>query len=349
MNTPNQKITIWPEHIRQRPGMYLGDLRFTGFKQLLEYLFEEILKYCRESPVLEIEFPEANRFIIVVHNANIAKFISRIKNLENSSTLPGALGLQVFIATGSEVSIAVNEGTSLVVLNSQKGRIEIAASSSTNKERTVRMEYSLDKEIFKDFLPDYDLTNEFLRQFAYLNPFLKIISTDKTTAEEQRNIYHFPAGVFKQLDRIIAGFPYTRPSIRVNIEATVNRFSYKIGIAYPNAGPDKPIIKTYAGNIETFLGGSFNDGILDGLITAVKDHAKKENTEILISRKLALNKFVIVAAVTGEDFTFTGSTKRKLGMPKLRKDVKQLVAKDMAAYFEADPAAARVIINVFGG
>jgi DNA gyrase subunit B len=193
----------------------------------------------------------------------------------------------------------------------------------------------------------YDHFNTFLRQFAFLNPGLKIISIDNTTDELQRNVFNYPTGVLGELDYYIAQQPFGDPLLRIEINAKVGEYSYKVGISYSNVWIDKSFFKTYAGNVETYLGGSFDEGILEGIISAIRHVARKENADVLISRKLAKEQLTVVAAVQGEDFEYEGSTKAELGMPKLKKDVKRLVHERMIDFFKSNPGAVKDILNKF--
>lgn len=327
--------------------MYIGDLRLTGFKQMLEYLFEEILKDCLENPIFEIVFFQDTKITIKIFNADTKKFLFRIDELQATDDRISSLGLGVFITLSSDISIAVHDLPTSVILFGQKGDFKIATTTSSEEEKSITISYTADKEIFRDFELVYEQVNSFLRQFAFLNPNLKIISIDKTTDEFQRNIFFYPTGVFKQLDYFISQQPYGIPTLRVDIEANIEKYSYRIGISYSNIWLDKSVIKTYAGNIETYFGGSLNNGILEGLILSIKKIAQKENADIVINRKLVKEQLIIIAAVRGEDFNFEGSVKRKLGMPKLQKDVRQLVFEQMTNYFDLNPKATEAILNKF--
>lgn len=347
MPNKDTKIYKWKENIRKRPAMYIGDLRLTGFKQMLEYLLEEILDSCLENPIFEIVFFRENRITIQITNADNQKILLRFGDLQTTDDQISSLGLGVFITLSSDISIAVNEPPTLIVLHGQKGDFEIVVKTSEEEEKNITIGYTADKETFKDFELVYEQVNSFLQQFAFLNPNLKIISTDKTTEELQRNIFHYPTGVFKQLDYLLSQQLYGIPSLRVDIEAHSEKYSYKIGISYSNIWLDKSFIKTYAGNIETYLGGSLNDGILEGLILSIREFARKENVDIVINRKLVKEQLVVIAAVKGQDFNFEGSVKRKLGMPTLKKEVRQIVSEQMTNYFEANPKAKENILYKF--
>ena len=347
MHNQETQIYKWKDHIRKRPAMYIGDLRLTGFKQMLEYLFEEILDGSLESPIFEINFFRDNRITIKITNVDTKKILLRLEDLKTKDDRISSLGLGVFITLSSDISIAINRPPTLVVLHGQKGDFETAATTSQEEEENIIIGYTADKEIFKDFKLVYELVNSFLCQFAFLNPNLKIISTDKTTEELQRNIFHYPTGVFKQLDYFVSQQPYGASCLRVDIEANIGKYSYRIGISYSNVWLDKSVIKTYAGNIETYLGGSFNDGILEGLVLSIKNIAHKENIDIQINRKLVKEQLIVIAAVKGENFNFEGSVKRKLGMPKLKKEVRQLVCEQMTNYFESNLKAKENILQKF--
>ncbi|WP_153798524.1 hypothetical protein [Foetidibacter luteolus] len=337
----------WKEHIRKRPGMYIGDMHFTGFKHMLEYFFEEILEDCSENLILKIDFFKGNTITIKLINADTKKFLLRIEELQSTENKMQSLGIHILTTLSSDISIAINDQPNLLVLYGQKGDFKIAATTSQKKEKNIVITFTADKEIFKDFELVYEHINTFLRQFALLNQNLKIISTDKTTNELQRNIFCYPTGIFKQLDYLISQHPYCLSSLRIDIDAEIDNYIYKIGISYVNIWCDMPLIKTYAGNIETPLGGSLNEGILNGLILSIKKIAQKESIEIVINRKLVKKQLVLIAVVKGKNFQFKGSTKTKLGMPKVKKDVTQLVYEHMKNHFDTNKNTTSYILNKF--
>lgn len=347
MQNQDTPVYKWKDAIRKRPGMFLGELRLPGFKQMLEYLFEEILRDCFENPIFEIDFYPENRFTVRVSKINTKQFLLRLDNLQPTDDSITSLGLGTIIVLSADISIAVNDLPTLIVLYGQKGNFETVTSTSQEKENNVIISYTVDKEIFKDLEFVYEQINGFLRQFAFLNPHLKIISTDKTIDEFQRNVFYYPTGVLKELDYFISQQPYGLHSNRIDIDAQIDKYSYKIGILYSNIWLNTSFIKTYAGNIETFLGGSLYDGILEGLVLATKKVAQKENADIVINRRLVKKELIVIAAVQGDDFEFEGSVKRKLGMPGIKKDVMQLVSERATTYFESNPKATESILYKF--
>lgn len=327
--------------------MYIGDLRLSGFKQMLEYLFEEIVEECFESPVFEIVFYKDNRLSIKIHNADTKGIILRLEQLQTKDNIFEILGFGILISLSNDISIAIHDLPTIFLLSGRQGNFDIATSTSEEDKNVVIISFTADKEIFKDFEIEYEQINGFLRQFAYLNSGLKIISIDKRTDELQKNVFNYPTGVFKQLDYFISQQAYGIPAFRIDIEAEIEKYSYKIGISYSNTWPDKSVFKTYAGNTETFLGGSLNSGILEGLILAIKGIAKMENVETVINKKNIKEQLIVIAAVKGEKFNFEGSTKRKLGMPELQKNTRKLVCEQVTKYFNLNPHAKEFVLYKF--
>ncbi len=330
------------EHIRKRPGMYVGPLNVAGFNHMLELFFEELLKDCYKDPIFEIEFLPLNRFELKVINIDTAKLFFRIEHLNSKDSL----GLAVFITLNSNISISTDLPIS-VILHGKNGNNKITKPATVPEKSNIIIDYTLDTETFTEFSFSYEQTNIFLRQFAFLNPSLKIISIDRITEELQRNIFCYPTGIFKQLDFIVSKQLYGKPLLRVDIEKQTDKFFYQIGICYAYLYTDNAVVKSYAGNIETYLGGSLPDGIIAGLIKALKYTAQKENFEVAISKKLVLEDLNLIAAIKGEDLIFYGSTKRKLRMPKLRNEVKEIVFEEMIAYFESNPKIKENMVDKF--
>ena len=337
----------WREHIRMRPAMYMGLTNVSGFTQVLGYFFEELLNDSISNPTFEIEFISTSRLNIKITNVDTKRFLLRFNELHSVNKIQGALGLVILLALSSTILITINNSPTATILQGKKDTDEIISSTKATEEKSIIIDYTIDSEILKDINLNYEIINDFLQQFAFLNPSLKIISTDKTNNELQRNIFFYPSGIFKQLDIHLLKQLYGAPRFKYYIEKDTGIYSYKIGLCYGNLWPEKTLIKSFAGNVETHLGGSLLDGVLAGLIKTIKHFAKKENTGINISKKLVIDGLNLIAIVKGENLVFAGSTKVKLGMPKLRKEVKEIVFEEMTAYFEANPIVKENVLDKF--
>jgi len=337
----------WIEHIRKRPGMYIGDLEITGYKQILEYLLTALAEDSFAKPVFEVEFYAENKATLKIIGVDADKFFKRIVELDTENKRISHLGIVVLIALSADIIMTIKMLPTIIILRGKNGNFDYTVSTSLEKENNIIIEFTLDNEIFKPFKAVYEQVGSFLKQFALLNTNVKIISIDKTGDELKRAVFYYPAGIFSEVEDYVAMHPYSKSTMMVKIDADANELFYKICICYTNLPIEKSLIKTYAGNIETFLGGSLNDGIFEGFISAIKALAKKKNVSIAISKKIAARQLVLIAVVKGHGLVFEGSIKRKLGMPRVAKDVRQIVFNHLSAYFQANPNIAGFVLNRF--
>jgi DNA gyrase/topoisomerase IV subunit B len=337
----------WREHIRRRPAMYLGDMRMTGFNRMLEFFLAYVTPI--DPGHLEIEFTclSDHQMRIRLSSAAAPKLRQAIAQLQAMDNPLDALEVGILLALSAAIDIVIHHGGTSSVLKGQRGDFTVTEVESLAREEGAWIDFHLDNEIFMDFVLDYALLNHFLRQFAILNPGVKIISTDNLTEELQRNVFCYPRGVFQLLDEHLIFETYGPPLLRMDIDASIGGYIYKVGIAYTYALRQPHFVRSFAGEIETYFGGSMKEGVLDGVLMAIKEIALAENVNLPRGRKFFQKDLAVVAAVRGENFVFEGSTKWKLGMPHVRKDVRQLVFQKMRQVFEANPHLKKEILDKF--
>ncbi|MCZ8286613.1 MAG: hypothetical protein O9353_14270, partial [Bacteroidia bacterium] len=57
--------------------------------------------------------------------------------------------------------------------------------------------------------------------------------------------------------------------------------------------------------------------------------------------------FTFLAVIKGEDFSYEGSTRRKLGMPEVQSDVRDIVCEHLLAFYEHEPNKAEQVLTQF--
>lgn len=342
-----QEETISPqEHIRKRPGMYIGDIRLKGVQQMLEYLFEDQLKLALSDPILEVDFLPDNVLCIITRNINTHKYYSYLEGLCVNNNTANWLGSAVLVALSDEIRIEINSSTSVITLSGQKGRLKVETSTSLGADDNVKILYKLDREIFKTVTLIYEYFIAFFQQFAILNPGLKIITRDNSGRELQRNIYYYPKGILERFRHYLLACSSCIAS--VELDTILQDYSCKIGIAYAYSWPqaDEPI-QTYANNINTYLGGSLHDGVIKGIVAALKKLAQERDVEVLVNKKNVKNNLIIMAAIKGDNLEFVGSVRRKIDMPEVEKDVKRIVTETLLRYLKANEDVAKATLKQF--
>ncbi len=340
MNPSETQQIQWSQHIRMRPQMYIGSLQKEGLISMLENLFEEILRYTTADPVFDLGFYPDNRIVLVVKHINTSSLGSYLSSLDKPFEIY-QLGTRTVISLSEKIRIIAGD----TLLRAKEGNYEMTASG-TKDDHTASFDFTLDHSIFKELKIRYDQLIPFLQQFAYLNPSLKLIVADHGGEGLQRNLFHYPRGIIEQLESGMRSDYYHAGLLRLNIEAQVGGYHYQIGI-FNNYWLDGGLTKTFAGNMELYYGGSLEKGIYSGISVATKRLAKKKNITVSMERKTMEKHFTFLAVIKGEDFSFEGSTRRKLGMPQVQSDVKEIVCEHLLAFYEHEPDKAEQVLTQF--
>lgn len=324
------------EFIRRRPGMYIGNLYLMGFKSLLHDVLEDLLDQCTGAPVFELTFYPDNRLVIVVRPVDAGLFAKELMVFKELSYLE-KLGTRVLTALCDRISFFAGERQEHLVATARQGYFDTTIPVKESSGDVIAIDSRLDPTIFKEFRIVYQDILPFLQQFAYLNPSLKIISSDHTTQEPQRNVFHYPEGVGAQLDDAIQQAYYPHVWYRSNIEARENAYHYSIALSN-NVWRSKPMMRTFTNNIEMTDGGALENGIIQGIARFLKHIAREQKIKIRASRKEVSRHFGFIAVVKGKDFVYEGCIRTRLGGKAIQQDVSGIVFRHlMNAYTNGDP------------
>lgn len=335
------------EHIRKRPAMYIGDLALQGFKNMLGYFFDEINSSAGQIPIT-VEFKKDNVVCIEVSQIDTQTIIELLQEIDKEVPVK-LLALPVIAALAEQIHITVQNPPSLVVLWGNKGSYQMAASTSQEKDQKLLIEFKIDFDIFNKFDLDYDILNDFIRKYAYLNSNFKIKCIDSRHDEIRINIYYYPNGISHLLDYKIGKQLYCNTSFRFDRKVKIDNYSFEISFAYLNVWLKHTDITSYAHNTELIFGGSLVEGILDGILTALKEVAAWQNKKVVINRKKIKEQLILIATVKGDeyDFVFKGSLKGELDMPKMKKQIKDYIHLELINYFKCNESIATMMLGKY--
>lgn len=319
------------EHIRMRPAMYIGFLNHLGYNELISYFIEDFIK----AEIYDITFilKKDNRLVMkwispgkTFFNTQIIKSIDQYKQGEFYLSLAGIIALTEYS------TIEIN---GLSVLQSEKGNFDILDSINyINEEEACSwtIDFIPDQDIFKDLILSYKVLNDLFRRFSFLNPNMKIRSIDESGDEQQINIFHYPDGLAEIIDdEVQKRLPYNSYFFTLNFRKKTE-YSYSVAFAFADYQVFTPKIQMYANYKETILGGSLLNGIIQGFKMSLKEEAVKRNIKLNISTTILKKYLLLYASVQGE-LTFLGSTRWKLGTPKVQMEIKNFMYEELKLYF----------------
>src|SRR5262245_43855937 len=205
-------------HIRQRPGMYIGDTSTKGLHHLVYELVynsvdEALAGHCHNIHVkidvdgsLSVgddgrgipveEHPEAKRPTLEVVLTTVgagAKFDKR--TYKTSAGLHG-IGSKAVTALSDWVEAEVHRDGKVYVQEYERGKPTTEVTERGVSKRTgTKVTFHPDPEVFHETTFDYDTLEVRLRELAFLNKGLSIKLTDERAETKKEEVFKYDGGI----------------------------------------------------------------------------------------------------------------------------------------------------------
>ncbi|MGD1839981.1 MAG: hypothetical protein ACFB0B_03670 [Thermonemataceae bacterium] len=286
------------EHIRKRPGMYLGGVGSKGIILLLKGLVSNCIEVsATDHYFFQIELvPDDEYRLIIEASDDIASFKKTINNSDDFENFH----LKVCEALSSSFKLTTEDNNKLI------------------------LNFKLDKTIFKEAVDYPELYESFL-QWTTLNRNSEVLLIDKRERFLSQNYFSFPKGVKYLYDRMVKE-ALGKPEFEIFFDGELGGLKYQIFLGYRTDWYPSSTIVSFANDAHTVCGGSLVEGITSGLIAGCRKYVKDNNlTDFKIRKKKFNNGLILVASVRGSELTYGGSFKETLEDDKVRKDAKKLM------------------------
>ncbi|MEM1224999.1 MAG: DNA gyrase subunit B [Planctomycetota bacterium] len=359
------------EHVRERPGMYIGDTTSRG----LHHLVYEVV----DNSIDEAMAGFAQTVSVIVHTDNSVTVeddgrgipVTRHDQLSEEldrevSTLEGVMTVLKFggkFEKGAYQTSGGLHGVGVTVVNflSQWAKVEVSRDGSTwtqeyergvtatpiekgraTKKTGTRVTFKPDNQIFTVTKFNYDTLLKRLQELAFLNSGVRIKFLDERNGEGgdflyERGIVEFVEHLNRASDPIHADV--------MHFVGARDGVEYEFAMQYSTEYTDT--VQSYVNNIHTIEGGTHVSGFRTALTRNLNNYGRKEG--------LFKN-----TTPTGDDFRegltavisvrvphpqFEGQTKTKLGNNDVEGIVNSGVGEQLAQYLEENPRVAKTIVR----
>jgi DNA gyrase subunit B len=355
------------DHIRARPGMYIGDTGSKGLHHLVYELVynsvdEALAGHCKNIHV-EIDVdgslsvaddgrgipvdihPKVGRPTLEVVMTTVgagAKFDKR--TYKTSAGLHG-MGAKAVTALSEWTEAEVRRNGKVYVQEYERGlhTTEVKEIGATPGHRTgTKITFMPDKEIFHEATFDYDTLENRLRELAFLNKGLAIKLSDKRTGKE--DVFAYAGGVSQFVEWM------NRSEEAVHKVLYVDKLAdeVRVEVAFQYTAGEEERVRCYANNAHNPGGGTHLSGFRAALTRALNTYGQKENL------------FKGSLAPIGEDFRegitaiiniqvpepqFESQTKIRLNNPEVEGIVASVVHEFLAKFLEENPKEASKIMK----
>lgn len=356
------------EAVRKRPGMYIGSTSASGLHHLVYEIVdnaidEALAGYCNEIQVsiapgdiitvtdngrgipVDIQQQTGKPALEVVFSILHAGGKFGGGGYKVSGGLHG-VGASVVNALSEWLTVRVYKDGSIYEMKFSRGKVTqpIQVVGQTDKHGTA-VSFKPDPEMFEDTVYDYDTLFTRMREQAFLNAGLKIITRDNRPGKETVHEMCYEGGIREFVSFINRNKDVLHENI---IYITGEREDSMAEVALQYNDGYNEVLLSFANNIHTPEGGMHEEGFRRAITTTLNTYGKKMGIlkdEEKLSGEDCREGLTAVISVKLTEAQFEGQTKTKLGNSEIRTLVNNVVSDKLATFLEENPAVGKAILE----
>ncbi len=338
----------WKEHIRLRPGMYIGKLGdgsspddgiYILLKEVLDNSIDEYVMgngktievSIRDKQVTVRDYGRGiplGKVVDVVSKINTgAKYDSKV--FKKSVGLNG-VGTKAVNALSSEFRVqAIRDGKAKLAVFNQGNLVEDPEVSETTVRKGTKVSFIPDESIFKSYTYRDEYIEEMLWNYVYLNPGLTLVFNGKKLYSENglRDLL-----ASKIDDDILYDIVHLRGE---DIEVALTHSRSQYGETY----------YSFVNGQHTTQGGTHQTSFREAIVRTVRDFYGKnyDASDIRQSIVAAVSIKVIEPVFESQTKTKLGSSDMGPGLPTIRTFINDFVKTEFDNYLHKNPKVAELL------
>ena len=365
------------EHVRLRPGMYIGDTTHRGLHHLVYEVVDNSIDEAMAGYASKVSVFVNTDGSITVEDDGRGIPVSRHEALSESAgrEVSALEGVMTFLKFGGKFGDSTEEsayaqtgglhGVGVTVVNflSEWCEVEVSRDGFTHHQQYERgvptgpiekgaktdkvgtkTTFKPDAQIFQTTKFEYGILNKRLQELAFLNSGIRIVFHDKRTDEKDE--FYYERGIIEYVEYLNRASDIIQKEVVFTEGGNGEGTSFEIAFQYTTDITEN--IHTYVNNINTHEGGTHLSGFRTALTRTLNNYGKKNN---LFPKNLN---------VAGDDFRegisaiismkvphpqFEGQTKTKLGNSEVEGIVSSNFSEFLKTFLEENPGIAKTIIK----
>ncbi len=357
------------EHVRKRPGMYIGSVSIRGLHHLVYEIVdncvdEALAGYCTK---IKVEIEPGNIICVEDNGRGIPVDIHPKTKISAAETVytqlnaggkfGGDSGYKVSgglhgvgasvvnaLATWAEVTIQRDGGIFQMKFERGKTVQKLTKMGDSNQTGT-KVRFLADDTIFETLEYDYETLENRFREMAFLTKGLFISIEDKRGETPKKAEFCFEGG----LNSFVEYLNKNKEKINQQPVYIEKDGEVPVEIAFQYTTAYSENIYSFVNNINTVEGGTHLEGFKRALTKTFNDYAKSHN--ILKEKDGNLQGediregITAVISVKVREPQFEGQTKTKLGNSNVTGVVQSLVNEALSTFLEENPNVAKAILE----
>ena len=357
------------EHVRERPGMYIGDTTLRG----LHHLVYEVV----DNSIDEAMAGFAKTVSVVVHTDGsvtveddgrgipVTKHDQLSEEMEREvSTLEGVMTVLKFggkFQKGAYQTSGGLHGVGVTVVNflSQWAEVEVSRDGFTwtqgyergvptgpvkqgrpTKKTGTKTTFKADAQIFQVTKYAFDTIYKRLQELAFLNSGVHIKFLDERNGEG--GDFQYERGIVEFVEHLNRASDVLHAEV-INFTGAREGVEYDIALQYSTEFTEN--VQSYVNNIHTIEGGTHVSGFRSALTRTINNYGKKEGLykTTTPSGDDFREGLTAVISVRVPHPQFEGQTKTKLGNGEVEGIINGSIGEALAKYLEENPKTAKAI------
>ena len=179
------------EHIRKRPGMYIGNSYYDFFN----FLFEFVCDFKKQTnSKIEIVLQENNELHFDIKNIEPQSIYNTFIDIVQEKVHWNNLAITILIGISESLLIKSNEQ---LILGAENGIILEHHLLIQNLDNNLQIYTKLDTSVIINLLPlQYNILNKQIEKYAFIDPNLSIKTIDATQNPQQLNVFEYKRSYF---------------------------------------------------------------------------------------------------------------------------------------------------------
>ena len=356
------------EHVRKRPGMYIGTTDVRG----LHHILWEII----DNSIDEAANFYANRIDVTLNADGSVTVEDNGRGIPVDMHATGVPAVQLIFSTlnaggkfsgknykysaglhgvGASVTNALSEWLYVEIFRDKKHyRIDFASIEENGKiksgalkeglrvigktdKKGTRVTFKPDARVFDTVVFDAEEIEDKLREIAFLTKNLLISFTDNRNVTEDNPAYHIEFRCEKGLSDFVSYLNSDMEDLNkiMMLEGELNGITVQVALQHNGGVSEK--FYSYVNNVRTIEGGTHVTGFRSAFTKGMNDFAKNNNS--LKNKKVTIigddfkEGLTAVLSIQMANPQFEGQTKSKLGNSEVRSVVESLVYAKMSEFF----------------
>ena len=357
------------EHVRKRPGMYIGSVSVRGLHHLVYEIVdnavdEALSGYCTE---INVVIEKGNVICVEDNGRGIPVDIHQKTKISAAETVytqlnaggkfggdsgykvSGGLhgvGASVVNALSDWAEVTIQRDGGIFQMKFERGKTKQSLTRIGDSKKTgTKVRFLADNTIFETLEYEYEILENRFREMAFLTKGLKITLEDQREETPKRVEFCFEGGLNSFVEYLNKNKEPLHPK-PIYIEKD-GEFPVEIAIQYTSSYSEN--IYTFVNNINTIEGGTHLEGFKRALTKTFNDYAKAKN--ILKEKDTNLQGddiregITAVISVKVKEPQFEGQTKTKLGNSEVAGIVQSMVNDKLSTFLEENPNVAKAILE----